>query len=624
MRKLTIKLASQHLKNTKRHSLWTLVSIVLAVGMLVAIGGFGTSAMVALNDLTTNVDGWTGGATNIISYGLSSFFGGIVAFAGIVVISNAFRISAGERTRQFGILKSVGATKKHIKATVLAEATILSAIGIPLGFALGFLMYYLSMAAMNIFVDLNFMSENLQFSMHFQPIILLIALILSLIVIFTSAWLPARKAAKTPAINAIRGIGEVKKHTKRIGGGKIVGKIFGFEGLLAAKTLRRNRKHFRATVISISVSLILILTAVSLNWHMTRLLDGRMEQIDMPNIGLLFTSNPNDRSNTNFNAATATKITEELQQFADTRVNGMGFSYGSRVPYAPRSAFDALWIMTLNDTAYTEIVELAGVPYGSNVLVNVRLNIDTNGVFTQERLFDFEDGDVIRKYSLEGEFVEEITVHGQVLELPRHLYFLAEGVKTIVMPDGDIWMYQWNINTAEPEGFASFARDVFESHYILGEYEEFTEMDWTEGFLLMQAIVSTISTSIAIFSTMLALLGLTNVISTIVTSIQMRKREFAVLTSIGMDKKGLRNMLALESILSSARALLFGLPLGFAAAYVVYLSVEPSNPVGMAFYPPFMAMAICTVAVFAVTFVIMQAAIGGIKKDSVIDTIRGV
>ena len=624
--KLTAKLALQQLVKSKKRTAWTLLSIVLSVGMLVSIGGFGTSVANTLDAITTDFDGWTGDGVGFISYALTIFLGVVVSFAAVVVISNAFRVSAGERTKQFGILKSVGATKKQIKSTVLYEGLFLAFVGLPLGLFAGFGLHLLALAIMNGMVDLSAIDGFSTFTFDFEPMILLFSLALSFCVILFSAWFPARKASKIPAINAIKGIGEVKRRKEKAKKARIVGRVFGFEGELAAKQLKRSRRNFRATVVSITVSIVLVMISVSLRTHMNESVGGRIEQLNAPNAGFLLTA-ASEEFITGMDAETVTNITRGFRNYPDTAVDTMGVSYYS----TDRKQFDTM-LMVLDADTYTELASIAGVSAGSNILMNVWLEVISDGGFFQNNPYENRVGETMELYAMTSsgeqrafsETPTHITIHGEVTRLPEHLLYLAETSQIIIVPDGNISAFIWNVKTSDTEGFTEYGTAVFHSYYTLRGGEEFTQMDWTAAILLLTSIVDTACSFIGIFSVMLALLGLTNVISAIVTNIQMREKEFAILTSVGMDKKGLRRMLSLESLLSAARALMFGLPFGFVMAYVIYLGVEPSNQVSISFTAPWSEMLICAVCVFVITFIITHFSAVSLKKGNIIETIRGV
>jgi putative ABC transport system permease protein len=122
------------------------------------------------------------------------------------------------------------------------------------------------------------------------------------------------------------------------------------------------------------------------------------------------------------------------------------------------------------------------------------------------------------------------------------------------------------------------------------------------------------------FVGMLILVGLTNVISTISTNVRSHSREFAVLQSVGMTSGGLKKMLNYESILSSARALSFGLPLGLGLSYLIY-----RGTIQTAYFPyvfPWLAVAQCVLGVFAITWVTMRYAASRLRGGNIVETIR--
>lgn len=69
--------------------------------------------------------------------GLMGILIAIIMFGSIALIGNSFSISVNERKRQYGLLSSIGATRKQLRRNVLYEASVLSAIGIPIGVLAG-------------------------------------------------------------------------------------------------------------------------------------------------------------------------------------------------------------------------------------------------------------------------------------------------------------------------------------------------------------------------------------------------------------------------------------------------------------------------------------------------------
>ena len=190
---------------------------------------------------------------------------GIIMVASISLIYNAFSISISERTKQFGLLKSIGATKKQIRKSVLFEAFVLCIIGIPLGVGCGLLGIGITLHFVGkLMADTGLITMSvgtIQLELVISWWSILTAVIIAVATEIISAMLPARRAVKIPAIEALRESNEVKLKRKNIQSSKLVYKILGFEGMLANKNFKRNRRKHRLTVASLALSIILFLSA---------------------------------------------------------------------------------------------------------------------------------------------------------------------------------------------------------------------------------------------------------------------------------------------------------------------------------------------------------------------------
>ena len=637
---LTAKLALQQLRNSYRRTAMTLFGIVLAVGMLVAIGGYGASGAYAVSNMIAEIygeaegEGW---ASVIQSFAV--FFGIIVSATAIIVVSNAFRVSVGERIRQFGILKSVGASKRQIRATVIYEGIFLSLIGLPAGFVAGLIMQYVATVITNSLM--GDVSNQLSFGIY--PGLAAISLAGAFAVVLFSAWLPARKAAKISAINAIKGSFNTKAKPKNPKTLRIINNIFGFEGVLATKQLKRNRRYFRATVISLCISIVLILASGSLRTHMGVILDGRMAQMGDMNAAIQFFTPFPEASEMNF--ISAMEITRILSEFTDVDLGlhaTKSYSLlGSDAALRAHGLSDLTNLIVFEPELYARLAHLANVPIGSNIIVNVALEMDSAGNFIQHNPFGDRTGEVIMLYPFEytlganGESYsitgimndpQGIEIHGQITHLPDDMLLLADFTGNIIVPELYATNYFWQIAAADPASFLEHAEYVVNQQVTLHRGEILVTLNVLDELVMSVAFVDFMSAFTFIFSGMIALLGLTNVISTIATSIQMRSKEFAVLSSVGMDRKGIRRMLGLESLLSSTRALLIGLPIGIITAYLVYMGVDtlPFAPFTIPFNIPWLLVVACSVGVFAITYMIMLFSAAGLKNGNIMESIRGV
>jgi len=194
---------------------------------------------------------------------------GVIMIASINPIRNAFSVSVEERTLQFGLLSSIGTTKKQVRRSVLFEAGIVSAIGIPLGILIGYgavavvfsfgrsricqtYQTILSeMASKTITVNLPEMVLNWA--------VVMITAVTCAITVLISVRIPAKKATKVTPIEAIRKQNYLRVGAKTIRVSKFTGRVFGLPGVLAKKYYKTGRSKYRTTVVSISVGLVLFI-----------------------------------------------------------------------------------------------------------------------------------------------------------------------------------------------------------------------------------------------------------------------------------------------------------------------------------------------------------------------------
>lgn len=188
-----------------------------------------------------------------VLYGIASVIIVIIVVSSVFVIRNSFSISVSEKTKQYGMLASVGATKKQIKRSVLLEGLYIGIIAIPLGILLGIVAIIILLWIVNLLI--GDMMEGTEFVYNVPGMAILISVVISGITIFLSCLIPAIKASKIPPIEAIRGTDDIKIKTRKIKTSKLTKKLFGIGGVIASKNLKRNRKKYRTTVVSLVVSI---------------------------------------------------------------------------------------------------------------------------------------------------------------------------------------------------------------------------------------------------------------------------------------------------------------------------------------------------------------------------------
>ena len=587
--------------------------------------------------------------------------GAIVVLMSIVVISNAFRVSAGERTSQFGILKSVGATKRQITSTIMYESVFLSSVGIPVGILSGLILAFCGIKIANLFLDelnalANMMMDNMSFSIDFvfswQAFV--IALFISFLSILFSAWLPARKAARSTSIDSIRKASEVKTDTKPMTTSALAQKMFGFEGVLAARSVKRSKRNYRASVLSLTISIVLFVTLSSLSSQMNiieKSIFSNLEAsviVDYTSAQNYITHETTGREERITVAPiagnTANAITEIFREYENVSVFGAGEdmdTYRAEVPeemISPemiqalsnnesQSSYDlSAEIIVVDNKNYEELCRRAKVPHGSNILLNHYSYNDNGQLVPLEPFLLTEQGFQLTK--ADGSLYK-MPVHGTLLykDIPEELLPLSPNIVRIVVPEWEMRGFTWYVITDDIGGFSSYANAIVNETFSQGKDSGYM----SQGFRVrvfeakdyarvMNIVVLMVMVFVYSFVVLLALIGLTNIISTMTANVRMRAKEFAVLQSIGMTHDGLKRMINIESAMCSSKSLIIGFPIAILLSYLINLPIRAMFPVP--YQLPIFSMAICAIIIFLLTWATMQYSVAKLKRNNIIETIR--
>ncbi len=629
MRPIPAALALSQLRQNRKRTVVTIVGIVLSVAMITAVFGFAASGIEAMRGLVGDQD--------VVSYKsvfvwMGVIFGSIIMIASVVVISNAFRISASERLRQFGILKSTGATRQQILKIVLYEGIYLSLIAIPAGVAVGLLVEWLGtsigdtlLAPMNKMLN-NGATMRMHFVLSWES--LLIALFLSFFTIMLSAYFPARKAAKVPAIEAIRLTNEIKNNRGKPRAHRLARLLFGFEGTLAAKSIRRSKKSYRAMVAALTISIVLFLVCGGLDSQMTMTMNQAYMNIDATSYVFLTSEGQTPLAQTD-------DLTETLAAYPDTAVYGLrvdslyslaldepSISSALRAAYADGNDTAALPVALVTPDAdhYAELCRLAGVPVRSTILLN-SARLTTGGKTTELQALAFS-GQTLTLQSDAQTLTLSLDAQLTGAQVPQEIAFLSVYPIAIVVADAAAQQAVWFANTPDSEGFTLYAESVLDSFVEADGARRYTygAQDITAITDMTRSLTKLITIFLYGFVGMLSLIGLTSVISAISANVQLRAREFAVLKSVGMTERSVRRMLALESVMSALKALLYGLPLGSLAMYLTYMALTQRD--GFQFYYPLPLLFEAIAGVFVIALIVTQYAAGKLRGRNIMDAIR--
>lgn len=659
--RITAKLAYTQIKVHRSRTVWTLIGIILSSALITAVCSFAASGNALLVNLYGETYGVYGAALTALLFIPAAILSAIIVSMSVIVISNAFRVSASERRAQFGILKSVGTTKQQITATVMYESIILSAAGIPIGVLTGLVMafagvqvanYYLGELNSLVYLMINELTIVIEFVIAWQAITA--AILISFSAVLFSAWLPARKAARVSAIDSIRNIGEVKVEVKQIQTSRLAEKTFGIEGVLAAKNMKRSKRSMRASVISLTIGVVLFISLGSLSGQLNDISDI-MFSTSNADVIVDYSSSYEDIVNDAtgkeeskilipIDSETAETVTAKLQKYEDVTVFGSGNDILTYTAVVPRELISpemmeavfhtensptyemSVEMITVDSDNYALLCERAGVPIGSNILINHYSHNDKGNAVT---ILPFQlEGQNLQLAKADGS-VHEITIHGELTpeEVPVELLYLNTRIIRLIVPEGETKAYGWMVNTDDTEGFIDYARTIMNDMFPEVQDASYMELGFTTRVYQMQDFISIMNIAIILimvfvysFVILLALIGLSSVISTMSTNVQMRSREFAVLQSIGMTQDGLKRMLNLESIMCSAKALMIGLPIAIVLTYIINIPIRSMFPVPYQF--PWLTVVCCIVSVFAIMWGTMWYSSIQLYKKNIIETIR--
>lgn len=604
----------------------------------------------------------------------------IIILTSVYCIKNSFNISITEKIRQYGMLASVGATRRQIKSSVKTEAAMLGVVGIPVGTMSGIL------ASLILVKVVNALSAgwlNFALSFHTSLPALILAVILSIATIYFSATGSARRAAKVTPLEAIRNTKEIKIKSAKLKTPAIIGRIWGIGGVISYKNIKRNKKKYRTTVTSIvicSVTFIVISYFMSMAFSVVGMSYASVDY----NIGI----NMSCKKDLDIE-----KLSELLSgiEGAEDYLVGAGYYFDVDKPeytkeygeYCGQLYDDSedvsqeFLITVLNDKSYDKYASDAGIKNADTgaILVNkgtfdVYNEKSSKYVKEEMELYKYKAGDTIRcgynvyedavddDNAVEGDtesstednsgYVDEetinkgvrktvdVTIAGVTDKVPTGYKGYGNTTLLFMNQKGfeSLWADGKNGNEIKP-GHASYSAYVVAEN--ADEYQDTFEKE-TEGnteYSQISFYVSNLDkemrdekslfTLLGVFAygliVVIALIGITNIINTLSTGMELRSREFATLRSIGMTDKQFAGMVRLESVFISVKALVIGVPLGILISYLLCVMMNRMDD-AIIYEPPYKAIILCIVVVIMLIYAIMKLSMTKLRHNNIIETIK--
>lgn len=585
---------------------------------------------------------------------------GIVVIATIAVIYNSFQISIVERIKQFGLLRAIGTTPKQIRGIVFREATVLAIIGVPLGLLFGIVAIY------GINFTFKLIGGDSVFVM--KPVIDLNILAISagvgLISIYISALLPALFAGRISPLVAISSRASITKEKIKRRNNKLIEKIFGFEGAMASKNIKRNRKRYRITVFSIVISVVLFITFKSF-MDMTFTVSSKPNESKDVHFTIYATSNSNtgerkiDRkiidsikaSNlvdkvyeayapNSFDAAISKESeVKEVQNigkiYSKVNINGSEKAQlaSSLVVYDKSSMEVAKKYIKSGSIDPDKLDKENGVVViGKNRIVNTKTKNKYYGPVANLKIgdeielqFDNRTSDEDKKVEFGKGKVKKVKVMAILEDEPFNYYGSSSGLK-LVSTEG-VAKYLTEKKDINPVNLNIQIKDVKKEEAAKNEIESIIKANPSlqlinnidnnrrskTGSLMIQILVYG-------FVVVVSLIGSVNIINTITTNILLRKREFAALKSIGLTQKGLKKMIVLEGLLYGIMGTIYGAVISCGLSYLMFRGINDVRELGWQI--PWSAIGIAGVSALVIGYLSVLSPLSRIKKENLIEAIR--
>lgn len=552
---------------------------------------------------------------------------GIIVFTSIFCIKNSFDISITEKIKQYGMLRSIGATKRQIKRNVFYEATILGLIGIPLGLLLGFITSYILVIISNYYLNDSF-AGGLRLVFSFSWLAIIVAIFLGIVTIYFSAFKSAKRASKVSPIDSIRNSANIKINPKKIKSPKLIKNIFGIGGEISFKNLKRNKKKYRTTVISIVVS---VFVFIALSGFMKLVFQQVEHELEISDFNIsLSTTVTNNESYNKFIETTRLDNIEDYTIFRSSEISFTGNHYNKEYAKFLNLAIDKnnptyVSIISIGEKQFKKYVDSLGLNYNEfrnkAILVDKEYisNYNKNNKLTTKymRVFNFNKGDIIDATITDKN--KEIKIEIGATSDVKPFGLKGVDIDCLIISDE---MFDANFKS-KPLAIYYKSNDANKlqddlDEFLKGEYYNINNVD--ENVKIMGNLFTLVGIFLYGFIIVISLIGITNIFNTITTNMELRKQEFAMLKSVGMTTKEFNRMIRLESLFMGIKSLFFGVPIGIALSYIIYHFLSKES--GIPYKLPIEAILIAIAVVFILISLIMKYSMSKINKQNTIETIR--
>lgn len=570
----------------------------------------------------------------------------LVSIGCIIVIYNSFAISVMERKKEFGLLSSIGATKRQLSHTVFFEAVVVGVIGI----ILGILGAYIGIGCVILIIN-NLISDMLEYKLHLvtNPLFIVIPVIFMIVVIGVSAFIPSRRASKVSPIEAIRQNDDIKINKKKIRTSKLVLKLFGIEGEIALKNIKRNKKKYRVTIVSLFISIVLFISFSSYMNYTLNTASSVMGEVPYDYQISYFGDDPNNDKEAldKINEIVKSSDVKEYVSYSVSNLSIIGnYTYSDEYLDFYKSAYGDDGIKALNnlkyqyisiyildDNSYNKYKKLIGidndsvillnkfkgVSYGNNKRVNYDIPVINNGNINI-KICNFDNDEDVDTTKYCNKNIDNIFVTNKSFDLIEEFSYMDD-FKLIVnkklydsISDSSTHYTQFNIISDNTNNIDKLTKD-------LDKYSNVNYTNIKEAMRQANNLILVVKILMYGFISLVTLIGVTSVFNTISTSMALRKREFAVLRSIGLTNRGFNKILFFESLFFGMKSLIFAIPVSIGITVLIHYALADMVSISTIIIP-WKYIIISIVSVFVIVLLTMMYSTSKIKKHNIIEQIR--
>lgn len=579
----------------------------------------------------------------------------IIVISSMAVIYNTFQISVVDKVKEFGLLRAIGATPKQIRRIVFREATFISLIGIPIGLLCGIMALY------GIDFVFKIISEN-RFNIISPTIskdIILLSIIVGLLSIYGSAYLPSKYASKVSPLVAISSRFMINKEKIKRRKSFLMYKLFGFEGLMAHKNINRNKKRYRVTVFSISLSIMLF---ILFNFLVEMFFGMYNDMGEYKNLHLIV-ANKSEKEKLIVEENIANQIVS-LPYVRDAYIYYGKFYFNILIDKTKENGD----LKKINNI-YKEVnfngekkssIETALFVYDEKTFELIKKHLkdgkidknemdNENGViaienttfFNQKRSYlgkaaNFKVGDILpikanidlnKKYGI-NECVDENFKNVKVVGvIEKNVLFEPSYNYAILLTSKRVAEKLLKVKTIKPQNVMIILKDTNmqkdaqrEIEKIIGQNKNLYIINVIDELKNFKSVNLMLMILLYGFVVVVSLIGSVNIINTLTTNITIRRREFAILKSVGQTQMGLKKMVLLEGMIYGISGLLWGSILGVLISY--FLFTKMTMTIAQSFMVPYKAILISFIVVLLISFLSIQLALKRIDKENLIDVVR--